>query len=272
MKRPCAREGPSHYCQGRGAEEQCVFSTVDVGKKSLVSGSHCVFCCEDRMVTALSTSRGKGQVTRSLRAFQEAGREDIYNKAIDKLPNDEWRAYFQKALRRTTRRKGAAEDRKLNRLPDEWKKAQEHRVSIQPEATEETQRCYQRLVADDRRRVERKFPALHDAKQTSTESWRSEAAKKFADWCRVGAWVQCQTCKRLEKRPLNPLDMEGARRTCIKKACKHCKSQIGYPTMRLSDIPEILRELPQDVLWALRPFGTFLWRSCVGQAWLSRPH
>ena len=76
---------------------------------------------------------------------------------------------------------------------------------------------------DDERRVENKFKPMLEA---GDSSWRSDMATKFESWCLSGAWVQCEECHRLEKRPLEPVDIEG---------CKHCKTKEGGRTGRESD-------------------------------------
>ena len=147
-----------------------------------------------------------------------------------------------------------------------WNKLLERRILVKGHATKAEQTAFRKQQAADRRRVAGKFKAVLDAHERSDETWRSQEAQKFEAWCKTGSWVICQECGKLEKRPLQEADISGSRRPCQIKKCKYCtvrtkKSEdgvretyhTGYPTVQLSDIPEELRGLSGDVLWALRP-------------------
>ena len=291
MKRPAARALASHPgrgCPGQVAEQRdCVFSTKDPGQAAYRGTKGCcMFCSEETMRQALSTPRGRGNVSQALRAFAEANRQDIFDAAMGRLPSDAEREKFQKALRRrkTRRQSGDAEmgkdeedemrkqqgEPRRNRILEAEKRKQQetvkhkqqeellrNRVSVTPKATEAQREEYEEHVRDDVRRFRNKFKPAHEARARGDDAWRSETAVKLEQWCREGAWVQCEQCKRMEKRPLRPIDIQGQPRTWTVKKCKHCKSDVGYPTVSIEDIPEVLRDLPADVLWALRPLEPF---------------
>ena len=47
--------------------------------------------------------------------------------------------------------------------------------------------------------------------------------------------------------------MKKSRRSHTIKKCKYCKDGTGYATVQISDIPEELRGLNNNVIWSLRP-------------------
>jgi hypothetical protein len=193
-------------------------------------------------------------LTKSLRAFRAGSREDVFDKAMARIP-EEHKKYFEKALTRASRRKGDRAQRMQE--PLQWSNALEHRISFAAKPSVEEERHFGDQKKDDARRIRKKFPAVHTAAEQGDTTWRSALSNKFSEWCRNGAWVQCEVCKRLEKRSFEPVDVEGKRRSCTIKKCKHCKDKTGYPTVTPEDIPIELRNLPKDVMWVLRPLEPF---------------
>eukprot|EP00959_Pyramimonas_sp_CCMP1952_P303897 6359896-Pyramimonas_sp.AAC.1 len=63
------------------------------------------------MRRALSTPRGRGNVSQALRAFAEENRQDIFDAAMGRLPTDAEREKFQKALGRNSQRKRGDADK-----------------------------------------------------------------------------------------------------------------------------------------------------------------
>ena len=55
--------------------------------------------------------------------------------------------------------------------------------------------------------------------------------------------------------PLHESNLTGkpGRKTKVVQKCSHCSKGTGYPTVSPEDIPEVLRNLTENVLWALRP-------------------
>ena len=219
--------------------------------------THCLFCSPDRMAAAVEIAKGKSDITRSLRFFKEQGRDDIFELALARIPLDK-RAAFESALRRASQRRGdAAERRKEREEADAWAKLLERRCLVGPAAVAADLERYRKRVADDQRRVESKFAPVYAAQDEADETWRSELASNFERWCRSGSWVMCEMCGRMETRPVHDVDVRGVVRKHTAKNCKHCGRGIGYPTVALADIPEALRGLSADVIWALRPLEPF---------------
>ena len=247
---------PSHYCKAVG----CCFSSTALGEKARVDKgeTQCMLCSPERLLAKIGNIRVKGLVTTVCRRAVEGDRQDIYEQVLTRLPTDADRERVLKAMQRLSQRSGARTERVGAK---QWPQLLEHRVSFAAEPNGKEQREHQGRARDDNRRATKKFPASYAAEEAGDHGWRTEEATKFAEWCQKGAWVQCEKCNRLEKRSIEPIDIQGSRRACSTKACKHCKSSIGYPTVKPSDIPDQLRGLHKDVLWAIRPLDPFCGKS-----------
>ncbi|CAK0817414.1 unnamed protein product, partial [Prorocentrum cordatum] len=211
MKRPAKKR---FQCHVRPCPT-CMFSMVAPGAAAQTKKRElCAFCSPETMRKALSEPRGRGNVTRSLRAFLQADRQDAFDVALQRLPSDEERDKFRKALRRETRNKDAAAqssqaDKRQQEKVGRLQSLMNNRVAVTPAPTDEQRADYEEHVKDDERRFKNKFKAVQEARDREDDSWRSEAAVKLEQWCRQGAWVQREQCKRMEKRHLRPVDIEG---------------------------------------------------------------
>ena len=78
-------------------------------------------------------------------------------------------------------------------------------------------------------------------------SKRAEMAEK---WCKFGSWQMCQTCRSMRPRPFWPGDLKRVAPPTVKK-CGLCQRGVKVP--QPSDVPQPLRELPREVVAALRP-------------------
>ena len=74
----------------------------------------------------------------------------------------------------------------------------------------------------------------------------------------------CASCSRLQPRSLNEVDIGGrlGRQKHIIKQCRYCKENISYQIVQLADIPEALRNLSANALWALRPMEIWQGFAC----------
>ena len=195
-------------------------------------------------------------MTGALRAWVEAGRQAIAEAALARIP-EAHQKHFEQALQRPSRTvqgKAAQAKAKAEAREAAVQKTLEHRRSFQAEPQEEEQQAYRRKVADDNRRLRRKFGPLLQAREEKDDAWRSPLAARFEEWCREGSWAACQKCQRLVTRPLHEshIGTKRAPAPTIPQR-KHCAEGVGYPTVSHADIPEELRNLSADVLWALRP-------------------
>ena len=250
----------SRVCPGKSAEEPCLFSREkrSIGNPAqLARGKdRCQFCDAAALATAAANKHGKRHVTGALRAWVEAGRQDIADAALARIP-EAHQKHFEQALQRPSRTvqgKAAQAKAKAEAREAAVQKTLEHRRSFQAEPQEEEQQAYRRKVADDNRRLRRKFGPLLQAREEKDNTWRSSLAARFEEWSREHSWAACQKCHRLVTRPLHEGHISTKRVPAPTiPQCKHCAEGVGYPTVSHTDIPEELRNLSADVLWALRP-------------------
>ena len=259
-RRPASQE----VCCGTGGAI-CHFATNAgrIGERARVTPqrqqSRCVFCDPDGMRKAFANSRSKGVVTSAMRFFKDQGREDIYNSALDKIPEAE-RPRIEAAMLQPRRDKTFLQQRKQARIDQEsWTTLLAQRQPVTANATAEDRRVYNQRVRNDKNRLRNKFPALHRARNAGDNTWRSPAATRFEAWCREDSWTMCRECHRLEPRPLREVDIGGkrGRQTHTTKRCRHCAHGVGYPTVQIEDIPEVLRGLSPASLWAISPLEIF---------------
>jgi len=213
--------------------------------------TQCVFCSAERMAQAFNNARSKGVVTSALRHFKGFDSDDVYGAE---------RARIAAAMAKPRRTKVFVEQRKQARLDEEsWAKLLARRQLVTAPASAEDKQKYQQRAREDKARMQRKFPALVQALNSKEETWRSPKAAKFEAWCREDAWTMCRSCSRMQTRPLREVDVAGkrGRQTHSVKQCKHCAHGVGYPTVQVADIPEVLRGLSKNSLWALTPLEVF---------------
>ena len=194
-------------------------------------------------------------MTRACRAWLAAGREDVMQAAVEFM-TDEQKAVLETALARPSRAAAAVEARAVAKAEAEaWEKLLEPRCHSGVQPTEEEQRQYRQKKADDQRRLRSKFGPLVEAKATDDNSWRSPLATSMEEWCQEFAWRTCKSCHRMVTAPLHESNLTGkpGRKSKVVQKCSHCSKGTGYPTVSPEDIPEVLRNLTENVLWALRP-------------------
>ena len=258
-KKPARRPGDK-TCPGRSPEQPCQFtqSVGRLGSAALLKKGKdkCLFCDPEVLEAAVKEPQKKKHLTRALRNWTEAGREDIVAAAMALLPEGA-EVSVRHALARPSRAAAAVKARaeeQAQARKDTLQKMLDQRQHLGSEPSEEERRIYQKKIADDKRRLRRKFAPLVAAAEEQDTSWQSPLAERFEAWCRETSWVACEKCHRLEKKPLREADISGrrARPASIHK-CSHCQKGVGYPTVAFHDIPEELRRLSDNALWALRP-------------------
>ena len=159
---------------------------------------------------------------------------------------------YRKRVDRADREAHRRANPKLS-IEEQWKEALENRNVAAPIPTETTKSDYKDWIRDDVRMRDQKFAEVFE-EGVDKEAWMTPLARSFEQWATYGSWAMCKKCHTLEKRPFLPADVT---RPKIRKAwiekCKHCRKGIGYAATQWEDIPVPLRNLPEEVLHALRP-------------------
>ena len=256
------KRGPSETCPGRGPGEPCQFTqrAAALGQAArLTNGDRaCKFCDQEKLNACFAAPQQRKFLTRACRVWQAAGREDVLDvlEAAFHLMTEEQTDVLQTALARPSRAAAAVEARAVAKAEAEaWENLLEPRRHNGVQPTEEEQRQYRQKKADDQRRLRSKFGPLVEAKAIEDNSWRSPLATSMEEWCQQFAWRTCKSCHRMVTAPLHESSLTGkqGRKSKVVQKCSHCSIGIGYPTVSPEDIPEVLRNLTANVLWALRP-------------------
>ena len=258
-KRPKKRT-KAEVCPGRSEAQPCKFSQTK-GRLGCAANSHigkkrCQFCDAEALAEVAKDPKRKGNITRALRVWNEAGRQDIFEAALDLLPGDLKQGFLQ-ALKRPSRAAPAVKARakaKAEADKKERKTALEHRRWLGGPFTNEEERAYRQRAADDDRRMRKKFRPFVEAQAAEDDSWLSKRAKCFEAWCLKDSWGVCKKCHRMVKRSLHENNITGKKpRPFLVEHCNHCREGTGYPTVANRDIPVELQNLSDVVLQALQP-------------------
>ena len=259
LKRPARQQRPNETCPGRSPEALCIFSVHPdrLGQAASVEGqAECRFCRVGALDEAMAIPHKQKFVTQAFRLWQTKEQHHVFAQALQRM-SPEAQAKLQVALARPSRAAAAVQSRAAARA-ETAKQLEENMLAQRqffgkPPGPEERAK-YRQQVADDQRRLRSKFGPWLTAQTEGDQSWRSEVATSFEQYCRSGAWTMCEQCHRLEKQPLRERHLTGKKPwVTAKKQCQHCKHGIGYPTVQPDDIPEALRDLSDAAIWALRP-------------------
>ena len=240
--------GTSDMCPGRSRAQPCVFSQRpdQLGSPVMLSAGKrkCQLCDPVALEAAVAVPQKKKHITRALRVWTDAGRQDVIGAAMEYIP-EAHRGGFRQALQRPSRAAPAVAARaaaKAQAHEEEWAKAMEKRQWLGGPFPEEEQQVYQRKKRDDARRVRSKFGPWVAGLEEGDNSWRSPLATRFVEWCTEHSWAACAKCHRLEKRPLRESHVTGRHTPSATIAeCAHCKKGTSYPTVTHADIPGVLR-------------------------------
>ena len=108
------------------------------------------------------------------------------------------------------------------------------------------------------RRLVKKFPAVYGPKARSEKAWMTRRARAFRTWCTSSSWRMCNCCGRMVPQPYKSQHARGtARMENALSQCQFCRSDgtQGYWAPNKDDVPGKLRNLPPEVIEALRPFN-----------------
>ena len=250
----------AEYCPGRSDAQPCVFSQlpdkVGCAARPHKGKGRCQFCDAGTLAEMAKDPKRKGNITRALRIWKEAGRQDILDAALGLLSEDLKQDFLQ-ALKRPSRAGPAVEARareKAETDKEERSKAFEQRQFLGGPSSNQEEKAYRQRAADDDRRMRKKFGPFVEAQAAEDDSWLSRRAKCFEAWCLKDSWGMCKKCHRLVKRPCHENNISGKKPPPLTvQACGNCKNGTGYPTVSSKDIPKQLQNLSDAVLQALQP-------------------
>ena len=279
LRRPAARAArPNERCTGADGRG-CSFSTADLGAPALLQPGRgqrrCLFCGDEHLDRLLAQQNGF-QVTKTLLAVRamsaekfEECLENLRRRRGDALASD----FHARVLRATKRREQKAAPKASP--AEKWKDLLTTRHRSAGELGPEDAAAWQETVRRDRMRIRRKVfcpgrlrcryseaneqeeialaPPASDAAPNDSGLpspdvlKRAEMAEK---WCKFGSWQMCQTCRSMRPRPFWPGDLKRVAPPTVKK---RGLCQRGVKVPQPSDVPQPLRELPREVVAALRP-------------------
>ena len=250
----------TEFCPGRSRRQPCMFAQqggrFGLAARLRVGKVRCQFCDAKSLAEVAKDPKRKGNITRALRTWKEAGRQDIVDAALALVPEDA-RANFLQALKRPSRAAPAVEARakaKAEADKEERANALEQRQWLGGAFSHEQHRSYRQKTADDERRLRKKFGPLLEAQAAEDDSWCSKRAKRFEDWCLQHSWGVCGQCHRLVKRALRETNISGKKPPSLAvHSCGFCKKGSGYKTVSHGDLPLELQNLSDAALWALQP-------------------
>ena len=254
------KRAKTEFCPGRSRAQPCIFTQKQdrLGQAAQPHDgkSRCQFCDVKALAEAAKDPKRKGNITRALRTWKEAGRQDIFDAALALIPEDA-RPSFLQALKRPSRAAPAVEARakaKAEADKEERSKALEQRQWLGGAVSQEQHRAYRQKTTDDERRLRKKFGPLLEAQAAEDSSWCSKRAKQFEDWCLKHSWGVCGRCHRMVKRALRETNISGKKPpSLVVQSCGFCKKGAGYQTVAQTDVPSELQGLSDAVLWALQP-------------------
>ena len=263
-------------CPGLSESMPCIFARKKIGGPAEpFRGAKCLFCDPEKMAESCSTTRGRQNVTQSLKDFRVhyETHNHVYNSAMMLVP-DEWRQTFHEAAVKTKRaqpkrpRKAACADQGAA-VATEWKEALASRKRAFKALNNKEVTAYKKRRTADRNRVEKKFftdnqlpkPEPKDVAENDAglpPAMSSERAAFVENWCKFGSLGICKECHSLQLRPLRQVD---TRRVALAeitgKACKQCKDgAVWVPQPK--DIPKPLRKLSLKMACILRPLDLYV--------------
>ena len=271
--RALGSERPSNFCAGFGGAA-CVFSTRAPGGRTACrkGARRCALCSEDEFGKALSTPRGRGSLTRILKALALQGQEsNPLQQALRRvgLWAPDCLAEFGAKASQPKRSKAPARVDKAAVTQERWASCKRRREANGGRPDAKRLKAYRASVLDDQRRAKKQF--FPDAPRRARESGDAllalvpndcdlpPASASFEgiglqNWCEKGAWGMCPSCFELQPRRLLEKDLQGgAQPELPASACRRCRAQHPHYVPRKADVPEPLRDLPPEVVQALRP-------------------
>lgn len=170
-ERPAAaKKGPARFCVGAGGAP-CCFSTTVIGQPARrgKGKDHCIFCSVALLRAALSTPRGRGNISQSLKKYFAAQPEGlgVLEKALAKVEacSPGSAEGFQMKARAPKRMKAAAGGDARGRASEDkaaqrqmaWTACKQRRQPVQPDRSDQERSSYRAAVLADRRKGKAKF-------------------------------------------------------------------------------------------------------------------
>ena len=210
----------------------------------------CLFCAAENIQTAHACGK-LGVITHALHKLL-ASRTETFDLAVEAIAQALDRStaekYKQKALLRARR--------KQPEVPQDWTTALANRKLI-AQVPAAMQQQHETAKLAGLRRLCKKFPHLYGPDAVENEDWMTTRAKQFHRWCKFKSWRLCAKCSVVVKEDFRASHAKGKDRAKVSLPnCKYCGSENkqkrqGYAVRAASDVPDELRDLPQNVLEAL---------------------
>ena len=269
--RPKGRRGTQQWCSGH-AGQLCRFAADGHGGRA--RGKHdgrCVFCNPEHMSQTTRSAQGRGNVVRLLKRWKGTA-PDVCRLACESLA---FRG-LPEELRQSLQASALEEDQtsKLAQvLP--WRR------SVAGAPTQAELESYKAGVEADRRYASKKFFPQHlrtvkhagwqwrnpmseelraqvqDVRPNDTglpAATTSSTAQALEAWCQKASWTLCETCGSVQPQHLKESACRSLPAGTTPK-CKNCskpeakQTWVPWP----EEVPRPLRELPREVILALRP-------------------
>ena len=269
---------PNEICPGRNGEP-CSWSSTQLGEPAGLHTNRgqtaCAFCGDEQLNKVLAQQNGF-QLTKTLKALREL-HEVKYEAALENLKSRKGEAFaadFGERVDFAIYRAVEQARAPARRIAERWEGLLQRRARIQGPLKADALETYEQGVRRDRMMIQRKIFARdqmtkrYNRANEEAELARmplpptdiapndcglpgptSERAKMAEAWCKHGSWQICEACGSVRPRPFQPVDLR-VRQPTIKK-CLLCRRGVYVP--QPEDVPEPVRNLPNEVLAALRP-------------------
>ena len=278
-----AGKSTNHVCRGHMSSDSwkpCTFHTKHPGEPCEGDfDGHCLLCSPDQVPRHVQEAPLRARLVQHMKTLlqREETHPEIVSAATQRL------AVLVPAELQADVLKKARKQRKT--VSEHWEEVLKHRVRALAPADDAATAEYQERKDMDLSYVRNRFfpketnkrrdehPAWGDVPEAASAEDLAELLSRecpnvpqdetglpyahvhkdaafFQQWCRQGSWAMCAKCHRIVHQKLQPRKSVSPAEV---KACRHCKSQIGYPVSQPADVPKALRHLTIDIIEALRP-------------------
>ncbi|CAE7346144.1 PIF1 [Symbiodinium natans] len=273
QKKPKQTMARKRYAAELCSTQSCIFNPQRPGSAARRPrlASACAFCSKATMQTAAGTPAGRGRLTKALKAFRTCSNGTVHERALKRLRH--WApahaARIEKSASAPKRHK-PVEGGQCASDSATWEscKARRRHVAAPPDGP--AKKVYRSAVLADQRYAKKRFypDAPRRARASGSEllapvdndcdlppASRSDVSIGLQRWCTEGAWGMCTSCQMLQMRPLRPRDLQAEEHKpeVPRSSCRRCGAKHPHVVPRPEDVPLPLRELPHDVVQALRP-------------------
>lgn len=210
-------------------------------------GKYCLMCSQENIQCADRSKRGKTllECLCKLSKFSQVRLEKGLERVAGALSEEKAQQYANRVAAKCSTKSAV--------MSKDWATAlQKRQYCVQERAEERAAYCKQ--ATKDYNRVCKKFPHVFGPDAVPGNSWMTERAKAFEEWCLTKSWRMCSKCNRMVFTKLRASHLAGKDRTKAQfKHCAFCKTNgaEGYPVKQPSDVPDTMAGMPQAVLDSL---------------------